>query len=54
MPDLLQDFFIADIFDASLKDDEASMEHPLFTLRAGDKRVHTYGFIVTVWLCHDS
>ncbi|RCL02121.1 MAG: Plasmid replication initiator protein [Candidatus Tokpelaia sp. JSC188] len=42
MPDLLQDFFIADIFDAALKDDEASMEHPLFTLRAGDKRVRTY------------
>lgn len=36
------DFFIADILDASPKDDMASMEHPLFALRAGDKRVRTY------------
>ncbi|MFT4171138.1 MAG: replication initiator protein A [Rhodocyclaceae bacterium] len=36
------DFFIADIIDASPKDDMASMEHPLFALRAGDKRVRTY------------
>lgn len=45
------DFFVADILDASLKDDTASMEHPLFALRAGDKRVRTYkrnGHMVTV------
>lgn len=45
------DFFVADILDASLKDDTASMEHPLFALRAGDKRVRTYernGHRVTV------
>jgi len=36
------DFFIADIFDASPKDDTASMEHPLFALKAGDKRVRVY------------
>jgi len=46
-----RDFFIADILDASPKDDTASMEHPLFALRAGDKRVRTYernGNTVTV------
>ncbi|MDA8113661.1 MAG: replication initiator protein A [Acidithiobacillus sp.] len=37
-----RDFFIADILDAAPKDDTASMEHPLFALRAGDKRVRTY------------
>jgi plasmid replication initiation protein len=45
------DFFVADILDASLKDDTASMEHPLFALRAGDKRVRIYerhGHRVTV------
>lgn len=45
------DFFIADIFDASIKDDMASMEHPLFALRAGDKRVRVYertGVTVTI------
>src|SRR5690625_4773806 len=45
------DFFVADILDASPKDDNASMEHPLFALRAGDKRVRTYernGCSVTV------
>lgn len=45
------DFFIADIFDASIKDDMASMEHPLFALRAGDKRVRVYersGITITV------
>ena len=36
------DFFIADIFGASPKDDIASMEYPLFALKAGDKRVRTY------------
>src|SRR5699024_9724846 len=45
------DFFVADILDASPKDDSASMEHPLFALRAGDKRIRTYernGNTVTV------
>lgn len=37
-----RDFFVADIFDTALKDDMASMEHPLFALRAGDKRVRRY------------
>lgn len=50
------DFFVADIFDAAAKDDLASMEHPLFALRAGDKRVRTYehnGTKVTVKPGHD-
>lgn len=38
----VRDFFVADIFDAAVKDDLASMEHPLFALRAGDKRVREY------------
>jgi len=45
------DFFVADILDASFKDDMASMEHPLFALKAGDKRVRVYernGTTVTV------
>lgn len=37
-----RDFFVADIFGAGLKDDLASMEHPLFALKAGDKRVRRY------------
>jgi len=37
-----KDFFIADIFDAVPKDDMASMEHPLFALKAGDKKLRTY------------
>lgn len=37
-----KDFFIADILDVSIKDDLASMEHPLFALKAGDMRVKTY------------
>lgn len=37
-----QDFFVADILDASPKDDVASMEHPLFALRVGDRRVRKY------------
>ena len=37
-----KDFFIADILDVSIKDDMASMEHPLFALKAGDMRVKTY------------
>ncbi|MFC7091843.1 plasmid replication initiator TrfA [Halomonas salifodinae] len=37
-----RDFFIADILDASPKDDTASMEHPLFALRAGNHKVRYY------------
>nr|AWD72308.1 replication initiation protein [Polaromonas sp. W10N] len=37
-----KDFFIADIFDTAIKDDMASMEHPLFALKAGDMRVRVY------------
>lgn len=50
------DFFVADILDAAPKDDMTSMEHPLFALKAGDKRVRTYeraGSIVTVKPGHD-
>ena len=50
------DFFIADILDAIPKGDMASMEHPLFALKAGDKRVRTYernGVTVTVKPGHD-
>ncbi len=37
------DFFIADLFDAmSFRDDIASMEHPLFALKAGDSRLRVY------------
>lgn len=36
------DFFVADILDAVPKDDTASMEHPLFALKAGDRRVRVY------------
>lgn len=36
------DFFIADILDAAPKDDLGSMEHPMFALRAGDRRVRRY------------
>lgn len=47
-----QDFFIADIFDAiSLQMDMASMEYPLFALKAGDSRVRKYhqkGFDVVI------
>jgi len=39
---LQRDFFVADITDASPKDDLLSMEHPFFALRAGDRRVRTY------------
>lgn len=45
------DFFIADILDAAPKDDQVSMEHPLFALRAGDHKVRVYerrGYSVTV------
>lgn len=37
-----QEFFIANFLDAHPKDDTASMEHPLFALKAGDKRVRVY------------
>lgn len=38
-----KDFFIADIFDSvSFQSDLASMEHPLFALKAGDKKTRTY------------
>ncbi|MDR7926546.1 replication initiator protein A [Acidithiobacillus thiooxidans] len=37
-----RDFFIADILDAAPKDDMASMEHPIFALRAGDRRIRNY------------
>jgi len=47
-----QDFFIADIFDAiSLQMDMASMEYPLFALKAGDKKTRRYsqnGFSVVI------
>ena len=39
-----QDFFIADIIDASFKDDLASMEHPIFALKAGDTRIRKYEY----------
>lgn len=45
------DLFVADVIGATPKDDTASMEHPLFALRAGDRRVRTYrrnGSIVQV------
>jgi plasmid replication initiation protein len=38
----IADFFVADILDAAPKDDLSSMEHPLFALKAGDKRVRRY------------
>jgi len=50
------DFFVADILDAAPKGDMASMEHPLFALKAGDMRVRTYergGVTVTVKPGHD-
>jgi len=50
------DFFVADIMDVAAKDDMASMEHPLFALKAGDMRVRTYernGVTVTVKPGHD-
>lgn len=36
------DFFVAGILDVANKGDMASMEHPLFALKAGDMRVRTY------------
>jgi len=46
-----RDFFVADLLDTAPKGDMASMEHPLFALRAGDKRVRMYerpGVTVTI------
>jgi plasmid replication initiation protein len=47
-----QDFFLAQIFDAPLKDDQASMEHPLFSLsKTPDLKIRVYehnGNVVTV------
>ena len=46
-----RDFYVADLLDIAPKDDMASMEHPLFALKAGDKRVREYkrgGTTVTV------
>lgn len=46
-----RDFFIADLIEVTARDDLPSMEHPLFALKAGDKRVRTYdrkGVRVTV------
>ena len=37
-----RDFYVADLLDIAPKDDMASMEHPLFALKAGDKRVREY------------
>ena len=37
-----RDFFVADLCDLSMKGDRASMEHPLFALKAGDKKVREY------------
>lgn len=37
-----QDFFVADIFDASPKDERNSMEHPFFALRVGDMKERHY------------
>ena len=36
------DFFVADIVDASFKDDRFTMEHPLFALKVGDRRIRMY------------
>jgi plasmid replication initiation protein len=46
-----RDFYVADLLDIAPKDDMPSMEHPLFALKAGDKRVREYrrgGTTVTV------
>lgn len=40
-----KDFFIADLFDSiSFQSDIASMEHPLFALKAGDKKERLYEY----------
>ena len=46
-----RDFYVADLLDIAPKDDMPSMEHPLFALKAGDKRVREYkrgGVTITV------
>jgi len=51
-----RDFFVAGILDVAHKDDLASMEHPLFALKAGDRRVRVYernGATVTIKPGHD-
>lgn len=51
-----KDFFIADILDVAIKDDLASMEHPFFALKAGDKKVRAYernGNTLTIKPGHD-
>jgi plasmid replication initiation protein len=51
-----RDFFVADILDAAPKDDLASMEHPIFALKSGDRRVRVYerkGVTVTIKPGHD-
>ena len=51
-----RDFFVADILDVSPKDDLASMEHPIFALKSGDRRVRIYernGVRVTIKPGHD-
>lgn len=51
-----QDFFVADILDAAPKDDLASMEHPIFSLKSGDMRVRSYernGVMITIKPGHD-
>jgi plasmid replication initiation protein len=51
-----RDFFVADILDVSPKDDLASMEHPIFALKSGDRHVRIYernGVRVTIKPGHD-
>lgn len=49
------DLFVADILDVAPKGDRASMEHPFFALRAGDKKPRVYehnGAKITVFPGH--
>lgn len=51
-----RDFFVAGVLDVAHKGDLASMEHPLFALKAGDRRVRVYernGVTVTIKPGHD-
>ena len=53
---LQRDFFVADLFDISAKDDIASMEHPVFALKAGDRKLRQYehnGVLLEVKPGHD-
>lgn len=53
---LQQDFFVADLFDIATKNDIASMEHPVFALKAGDHKLRQYehnGNILQVKPGHD-